>query len=49
MDKYYKIKGYEDYYITKSGKIFSSLTNKIDTDLFISLVHKHYKYMDYQI
>ena len=28
MDKYYKIKGYEDYYITKSGKIFSSLTNK---------------------
>ena len=28
MDKYYKIKGYEDYYITKSGKIFSTLTNK---------------------
>lgn len=28
MDKYYRIKGYEDYYITKSGKIFSSLTNK---------------------
>ena len=28
MDKYYKINGYEDYYITKSGKIFSSLTNK---------------------
>lgn len=28
MDKYYKIKGYEDYYITKSGKIFSILTNK---------------------
>ena len=28
MDKYYKIKGYEDYFITKSGKIFSLLTNK---------------------
>lgn len=28
MDKYYKIRGYEDYYITKSGKIFSSLSNK---------------------
>ena len=28
MDKYYKIKGYEDYYITKSGKVFSTLTNK---------------------
>lgn len=28
MDKYYKIKGYEDYFITKSGKIYSSLTNK---------------------
>lgn len=28
MEKYYKIKGYEDYYITKSGKIFSTLTNK---------------------
>ena len=28
MDKYYKIKGYEDYYITKKGKIFSTLTNK---------------------
>ena len=28
MDKYYKIKGYEDYFITKSGKIFSTLTNK---------------------
>lgn len=28
MDKYYRIKGYEDYYITKSGKIFSTLTNK---------------------
>lgn len=28
MDKYYKINGYEDYYITKSGKIFSTLTNK---------------------
>ncbi len=28
MDKYYKIKGYEDYYVTKSGKIFSTLTNK---------------------
>lgn len=29
MDKYYKIKGYEDYYITKSGKIYSTLTNKL--------------------
>ena len=28
MDKYYKIKGYEDYFIAKSGKIFSLLTNK---------------------
>lgn len=28
MNKYYKIKGYEDYFITKSGKIFSTLTNK---------------------
>lgn len=28
MDKYYKIKGYEDYYISKSGKIYSTLTNK---------------------
>lgn len=28
MDKYYKIKGYEDYFITKSGKIFSTITNK---------------------
>jgi Mor family transcriptional regulator len=28
MNKYYKIKGYEDYYITKSGKIFSTLSNK---------------------
>lgn len=28
MDKYYKIKGYEDYYVTKSGKIFSTLSNK---------------------
>lgn len=29
MDKYYKIKGYEDYYITKSGKVYSVLTNKM--------------------
>lgn len=29
MNKYYKIKGYEDYYITKSGKIYSALTKKI--------------------
>ena len=28
MDKYYKIKGYEDYYITKSGKIYSTLVNR---------------------
>lgn len=28
MNKYYKIKGYEDYFITKSGKIFSTLSNK---------------------
>lgn len=28
MNKYYKIKGYEDYFITKEGKIFSTLTNK---------------------
>lgn len=28
MNKYYKIKGYEDYFITKSGRIFSTLTNK---------------------
>jgi DNA-directed RNA polymerase subunit H (RpoH/RPB5) len=28
MNKYYKIKGYEDYFITKNGKIFSTLTNK---------------------
>lgn len=28
MDKYYKIKGYEDYYITKSGKVYSTLSNK---------------------
>lgn len=28
MDKYYKIKGYEDYYVTKNGKIFSTLSNK---------------------
>lgn len=28
MDKYYKIKGYEDYYISKNGRIYSTLTNK---------------------
>lgn len=28
MDKYYKIKGYEDYYISKCGKIYSTLANK---------------------
>lgn len=28
MNKYYKIKGYEDYFTTKSGKIFSTLSNK---------------------
>ena len=28
MNKYYKIKGYEDYFITKSGKIFSTLSNQ---------------------
>lgn len=27
-EKFYKIKGYEDYLITKTGKIFSILTNK---------------------
>lgn len=28
MDKYYKIKGFEDYYINKKGQIFSCLANK---------------------
>lgn len=28
MDKYYKIKGYEDYYITKSGKIYSTFLKR---------------------